>query len=150
MMNRTKAHLEYQIELFDATLERSADLVESVRDLTNIMRDEDNKAILLFTLITVIFLPLSFVASYLSMSDGPSSEDWDVVQGLFWKTAGPLAAGIGLFCLVVSWRGSTVQTAIERLRVTLFGGRHGLEKDEGGEKEVNEIEETQMKGDKRV
>jgi hypothetical protein len=123
----TKDVVQWQLGQFSATLEQAAALVTSVRDLTDIMRDEDGRAILLFTLITVIFLPLSFVASYLSMSDGPNGEDWRQVQGLFWKAAGPLAVGIGVFCLGVSWNGSTVETAKwwvrSKMRVRRWGGR---------------------------
>lgn len=56
---------------------------------------------MLFTIVTVIFLPLSFVASYISMSGGTTDLDWDGLQGLFWKVASPLAVVIAVFCFGV-------------------------------------------------
>lgn len=65
--------------------------------------DRRNKAILIFTTVTVIFLPLSFFSSYwgtnfADIRDTPRTEHY------FWQVGGSLTAGIILFlCLVAFW-----------------------------------------------
>lgn len=97
--------LTEQLEIFTSNLEQGKQLINMVNGFTEITKDDYNRAIFVFTVVTVIFLPLSFVAAYLSMADGPSSEDWAKTQSLFWQIAAPLAIGIGIFCIAVAWQG---------------------------------------------
>jgi hypothetical protein len=59
--------------------------------LVDIKIEDHGKAILTFTIVTIIFLPLSFVCSYLGMNtvDIRSTAS---TQSLFWYTALPLAS----------------------------------------------------------
>ncbi|KAI1073921.1 hypothetical protein F5B20DRAFT_574473 [Whalleya microplaca] len=79
-------------------------MVEQVRELTEIMKDDQGRAIFIFTTVTIIFLPLSFVATYISMSGGTTGQDWSGIQALFWEVAGPLTLGVLTFCLFVAQR----------------------------------------------
>lgn len=96
--------LAEQLEIFSSNLEQGKQLINIVNELTEITKDDYNRAIFVFTVVTVIFLPLSFVAAYLSMADGPLSEDWAKTQSLFWQIAAPLAVGVGIFCIAVAWQ----------------------------------------------
>lgn len=77
-------------------------MTRKVGELTEIMKDDQGRAILIFTTVTIIFLPLSFVATYISMSGGTTGMDWGGIQSLFWKVSGPLTFVILLFCLFVA------------------------------------------------
>ncbi|KAK2738301.1 hypothetical protein FQN55_000602 [Onygenales sp. PD_40] len=74
----------------------------------SISNESKDKAILLFTIVTVIFLPLSFVTSYLGMNVSDIRDvDWS--QKLFWIIAIPLTTIIMLVVLWVSLGPRTVR-----------------------------------------
>lgn len=77
-------------------------MIERVRDLTDIMEDDQGRTLFIFTTITIIFLPLSFVASYISMSNGSTGLDWGQIQTVFWEVGCPLTLVVLLFCLAVA------------------------------------------------
>ena len=60
-------------------------MVAEVRELTGILADDRGQVLFVFTAVAVVFLPLSFVASYVSMSGGTAVEDlgWGGVHPLF-------------------------------------------------------------------
>jgi Mg2+ and Co2+ transporter CorA len=65
-----------------------------------ILDDDHGKAILVFTVVTLVFLPLSFVTSYLGMNTA-DIRNQNATQEIFWEIAAPLtAAVIGLALLV--------------------------------------------------
>ena len=69
----------------------------------NIKTEGQNVAIFVFTTVTVIFLPLSFVTSYLGMNT-KDIRDLNQSQWLFWAIGGPLTVAILLFLwLIVEW-----------------------------------------------
>ncbi|KEZ45401.1 hypothetical protein SAPIO_CDS1691 [Scedosporium apiospermum] len=79
-----------------------------------IVADSQNKAILVFTAVTVIFLPLSFFTSYFGMNlegmtDLTRNEKW------FWQVCGVLAFVIIFFTTTWAFR--------EEIRTRLFGKR---------------------------
>jgi Mg2+ and Co2+ transporter CorA len=98
------ARLDKDIRDITKLLELCSWMVEQIRERTEIMKDDQGQVLLIFTTVTVVFLPLSFVASYVSMSGGTTGLDWGGLQGLFWKVAGPLTACVIIFCLVVAQR----------------------------------------------
>lgn len=72
----------------------------------NLMRIESNKdrqegAILVFTIVTIIFLPLSFVASFFGMNT-IDIRNQDNPQWVFWASAVPLTAVVVGFSLFVA------------------------------------------------
>ncbi|KAK2797190.1 hypothetical protein FQN50_009289 [Emmonsiellopsis sp. PD_5] len=90
-------------------LERRANHMQFLaQQLISISNESKDKAILLFTTVTVIFLPLSFVTSYLGMNVSDIRDvDWS--QSLFWIIAIPLTTIIMLIVLWVSWGPRTVK-----------------------------------------
>ena len=113
IIERGAEELQDRMDLLKAELQRCESLVEAVGAWTEVMRDDNDRAILVFTVVTVIFLPLSFVASYLSMAGGPGTDGWNFIQARFWEVAAPLAVGIGAFCLGVAWSGDDLRDWIE-------------------------------------
>lgn len=109
ILNQADEKLKEQSGVINFNIEQAVNLIDMVNEFTEIVQDDHNRAIFVFTVVTVIFLPMGFIAAYLSMNGGPSNPDWDNTQKLFWKIALPLAVGIGGFCLVVAWRGKETQ-----------------------------------------
>jgi protein-S-isoprenylcysteine O-methyltransferase Ste14 len=69
----------------------------------NIKTEGHNVAVFIFTTVTVIFLPLSFVTSYMGMNT-KDIRDLDQGQWLFWAVAGPLSVAVLLLLwLIVGW-----------------------------------------------
>ncbi|KAK2046784.1 hypothetical protein LZ31DRAFT_540234 [Colletotrichum somersetense] len=95
-------------ESLDVTLELCNALKGLTSELTEIMADDQGRAVFVFTVVTVTFLPLSFVASYLSMSGGTDGlgMEWGDVQARFWMVAGPLTVAVAVFCFYIAGRGT--------------------------------------------
>ncbi|KAK8160731.1 hypothetical protein IWX90DRAFT_488186 [Phyllosticta citrichinensis] len=68
------------------------------------IRDEDHgKAIFVFTVVTKIFLPLSFVTSYFGMNFVDLREtNWS--QNMFWAVAGPTTFAIVTTVLIIAYK----------------------------------------------
>lgn len=67
--------------------------------MIEVRKESNSKAITIFTTVTVIFLPLSFVTSYLGMNS-VDIRNGTFNQSLFWIIALPSTAGL-IFCLWV-------------------------------------------------
>src|SRR5688572_25633063 len=69
----------------------------------NIKTEGQNVAIFVFTTVTVIFLPLSFITSYMGMNT-KDIRDLNQGQWLFWAVGGPLTVvGLLVLWLIVGW-----------------------------------------------
>jgi Mg2+ and Co2+ transporter CorA len=67
-----------------------------------IVADHQNKAILLFTGVTIVFLPLSFFTSYFGMNlEGLQNND--KTEAYFWKVCGTI--GFAIMLAVTLWIG---------------------------------------------
>ena len=64
--------------------------------MIEVRKESNTKAIIIFTVVTVVFLPLSFVTSYLGMNSVDIREG-TFNQSLFWMIALPSAAGLIFF-----------------------------------------------------
>ncbi|KZF19587.1 hypothetical protein L228DRAFT_250628 [Xylona heveae TC161] len=113
-------------ELLDRELADLADLRESSGQLVNRtiqlvnMRQEDHgKAILVFTVVTLIFLPLSFVTSYFGMNTS-DIRDMAAGQGIFWAVAGTVTLLVVASSLFVAFYGVKVW---ERFLVSRHEGK---------------------------
>ncbi|KAK8158203.1 hypothetical protein BC567DRAFT_275070 [Phyllosticta citribraziliensis] len=67
------------------------------------IRDEDHgKAIFVFTVVTTIFLPLSFITSYFGMNFADVRDTaWN--QDMYWAIAGPTTLAVGATVLIISY-----------------------------------------------
>jgi uncharacterized membrane protein (DUF485 family) len=80
-----------------------------------VRKESNSKAITLFTIVTVIFLPLSFVTSYLGMNS-VDIRGGSFTQGLFWAIAMPIAAFlVGGLWIALRFRRRIRRVAIDRL-----------------------------------
>jgi hypothetical protein len=81
-----------------------------------------SKAILVFTLVTIVFLPLSFVASLFGMNTA-DMRNLQNTQSLFWAVALPLTAIIGGLSLLVAYGGTQIGERFDGLRESIRQGR---------------------------
>ncbi|KAF2449507.1 hypothetical protein P171DRAFT_194596 [Karstenula rhodostoma CBS 690.94] len=87
--------------------DNSNTLINRTIQLVNIRLEDHGKAIMVFTIITMIFLPLSFVSSFFGMNFA-DIRDMDRTQGLFWIIAGSLTAGTVAFAIFLAFYGSSI------------------------------------------
>ncbi|KZF21887.1 hypothetical protein L228DRAFT_269336 [Xylona heveae TC161] len=73
-----------------------------------IREDDSSKAIMVFTVITTVFLPLTFVTGYLGMNTS-DIRDMNRQQGLFWEIALPLTFVTLVLSLVLAFFGDNVR-----------------------------------------
>ncbi|KAI1771541.1 hypothetical protein F4818DRAFT_206615 [Hypoxylon cercidicola] len=112
--------LEKDIHQISQLLSACDRMIDKVGELTDIMKDDQGRAIFIFTTVTIIFLPLSLVATYIGMSGGTTGRDWGGIQSLFWEVSGPLTFGILHFCLFVVQKENILDAAplklVEKIR----------------------------------
>ncbi|KAK6355866.1 hypothetical protein TWF718_000245 [Orbilia javanica] len=75
-------------------------LHESVQEALSVKDEDNGKAILVFTIVTTIFLPLNFVTSFFGMNT-TDIRDIDRDQRIFWTTAIPVT--VVVLGLSISW-----------------------------------------------
>lgn len=83
-------------------------LSRQVAQSVEILEEDHGKAILVFTMVTIVFLPLSFVTGYLGMNtiDIRNSQQ---NQWLFWAISLPLTSLIVALALLVALRGDSIR-----------------------------------------
>lgn len=79
-------------------------LVTRTIQLVNIRLEDHGKAILVFTIVTIIFLPLNFVSSFFGMNFS-DIRDMAQTQWLFWAVALCVTAGVVALSLFVAFSG---------------------------------------------
>jgi len=87
--------------------ENSNALINRTIQLVNIRLEDHGKAILVFTIVTIIFLPLSFISSFFGMNFSDIRE-MESTQRLFWVVAGSLTTGTVAFALFLAFYGSDI------------------------------------------
>lgn len=87
--------------------ENSNALINRTIQLVNIRLEDHGKAILVFTIVTIIFLPLSFISSFFGMNFS-DIRDMETTQRLFWIVAGSLTVGTVAFAIFVAFYGSAI------------------------------------------
>lgn len=87
--------------------ENSGALINRTIQLVNIRLEDHGKAILVFTIVTIIFLPLSFVSSFFGMNFS-DIRDMESTQRLFWIISGSLTVGTVGFTIFLAFYGGTI------------------------------------------
>ena len=85
-------------------------LFERTVKLVDIRMEDHGKTILVFTLVTVIFLPLSFVTSFFGMNVS-DIRNMDGNQSLFWAVAVTVTAVVVGIAVVFAFYGSAIMEA---------------------------------------
>ena len=102
-IKRILSTLQDQVKNCKELQERAKVLAEQNVHLIETLQDDNGRAIFIFTFITILFLPLSFISSFFGMNlRGIVEVTHDV--SLFWKIALPATSGIVLMCVaVIAW-----------------------------------------------
>ena len=95
---RTLEHLKETALHFEKLLAHATQAAEWNQHFIDIRGEDNNKAIYVFTAVTVIFLPLSFVAGLLGMNTLDVRNTADS-QWLFWAVAIPFTVCILVICI---------------------------------------------------
>ncbi|KAI1430689.1 hypothetical protein GGR50DRAFT_683639 [Xylaria sp. CBS 124048] len=103
LLGEREADLHRMEEHFQKALKNLLDICTIEQNDRSVVADTMNKAILLFTGITVVFLPLSFVTSYLGMNLA-DIRNTTMDQVWFWKYLGSTGLVISLVSILYSFR----------------------------------------------
>lgn len=87
--------------------DNSNTLINRTIQLVNIRLEDHGKAILVFTIVTIIFLPLSFISSFFGMNFS-DIRDMERTQRLFWLVAGCLTVATVGFSLFLAFYGGAI------------------------------------------
>jgi hypothetical protein len=87
--------------------ENSNSLINRTIQLVNIRLEDHGKAILVFTIVTIIFLPLSFVSSFFGMNFS-DIRNMESTQRLFWIISGSLTVGTVGFAIFLAFYGGAI------------------------------------------
>jgi hypothetical protein len=107
-------------EDFEELKRRLGPLSESAKQSTEINDEDHGKAIFVFTVITAIFLPLSFVTSYLGMNTA-DIRDMDNKQSLFWEIAIPLTVVTMGSIIFIAYHGDESRETISSIYRRIIG-----------------------------
>jgi hypothetical protein len=101
-------------------ISRCTPLSDRTKQMLEINEEDHGKAIMVFTVVTVIFLPLSFVTSYFGMN-ASDIRDMDQKQGLFWSVAIPLTVATVGSCLLIGYNGNELRDMISSFYRKIMG-----------------------------
>ena len=90
VIERILENIERRIEDFDELQEQADTARYLAAQSISLKAENNNKAILVFTVTTITFLPLSFVTSYFGMNTS-DLRNMESGQSLFWTVGAPLA-----------------------------------------------------------
>lgn len=101
-------------------LARCGPLSDSTKQSLEINEEDHGKAIMVFTIVTVIFLPLSFVTSFLGMNT-TDIRDMGSSSTLFWAIAIPLTAVTMGSVLYIGYNGDNLRDTFSTVYGTVTG-----------------------------
>lgn len=114
--------LDFQIEtelptIFKEILNlrrRLSKTAQVLRHNIEIAEESNSKAIMVFTIVTIVFLPLSFVAAVFGMNTS-DIRDMNNDQGQFWKIAIPATAAIRALSLFIAYGGPSMRALLAKV-----------------------------------
>lgn len=101
-------------------LARCGPLSDSTKQSLEINEEDHGKAIMVFTIVTIIFLPLSFVTSFLGMNT-TDIRDMGSSSSLFWSIAVPLTAVTMGSILYIGYNGDELRNKSSSLYRAITG-----------------------------
>ncbi|KAE8356115.1 hypothetical protein BDV28DRAFT_145460 [Aspergillus coremiiformis] len=107
--------LKERLSIFEELTKRVGRLETQICQRVEISEENHGKAILVFTIVSTIFLPLSFVSSYLGMNTS-DIRNMELNQALFWEVAVPSTVVIVSVVLAVAYNLNAILTWIPRAR----------------------------------
>jgi Mg2+ and Co2+ transporter CorA len=85
--------------------QRASRLAVQNVQLVETQQDDNSKAILVFTVVTITFLPLTFVTGFFGMNLVGISGTTNSVKH-FWVIAVPVTFGVVVMCLLIAYSGA--------------------------------------------
>ncbi|KAL8691007.1 MAG: hypothetical protein Q9218_003683 [Villophora microphyllina] len=113
-IERILRHIREQMGHCKELRERAKVLALQNVQLVETLADDNSRALFVFTFITVLFLPLSFVAGFFGMNLAGIADTKSRVEH-FWYIALPLTAGILILCIMFVAKGEDIWFAIADL-----------------------------------
>jgi hypothetical protein len=112
---------------------KAKSLKGQVKQTIEILEEDHGKAIRVFTIVTLFFLPLSFVSSFMGMNT-TDIRDTKFSQRIFWMTAIPITVAVLGLAFVYGYKGDEFQNWLSQqprwpTRRRLWGSRR--KEDEG-------------------
>ncbi|KAL6704317.1 hypothetical protein ACN47E_008381 [Coniothyrium glycines] len=101
-------------------IRRCGPLSDRTKQSLEINEEDHGKAIMVFTVVTVIFLPLSFVTSYLGMNTA-DLRDMGSNQSLFYIIAVPLTVVTVGACMLIGYNGDTLRDFFSSIHRSMTG-----------------------------
>ncbi|KAJ5690378.1 hypothetical protein N7462_004770 [Penicillium macrosclerotiorum] len=107
LINRLANELKEKKEVYTELHGQVARMEKQVVQWTEMIQEDHGKAIMVFTIVSIIFLPLSFVTSYLGMNTA-DIRDMGSNQNLFWEVAVPFTFVVGCVVLGVVYNADRI------------------------------------------
>ncbi|KAI1106049.1 hypothetical protein F4804DRAFT_82626 [Jackrogersella minutella] len=115
--------LRYQSEAIHVQRERTRLLKEQVKQTIEILEENHGKAIRVFTIVTVFFLPLSFISSFFGMNT-TDIRDTDYDQRFFWIVAIPVTVVVLALAFFYGYKGDAIEERVLALMHDRSERRH--------------------------
>ncbi|KAJ4251070.1 hypothetical protein NW762_011721 [Fusarium torreyae] len=110
--------------------QQTASLRERVRQMIEILEEGHGRAIRVFTVVTLFFLPLSFTSSFFGMNT-TDIRDIGYDQRVFWTVSIPVTAGILALAFIYAYKGDEIEDYITLAINSRKAKRAVQPKDEG-------------------
>ncbi|KAF2999674.1 hypothetical protein E8E13_001715 [Curvularia kusanoi] len=114
LLGTCQEYLRMSVQEYRYLLARCGPLSDSTKQSLEINEEDHGKAIMVFTIVTVIFLPLSFVTSFLGMNT-TDIRDMGSSSTLFWTIAIPLTVLTMGSVLYIGYNGDDLRDLFETL-----------------------------------
>ncbi|KAH3913065.1 hypothetical protein HBH56_111250 [Parastagonospora nodorum] len=120
LLQSSLENLALSREEYDDLIRRSGPLSDQTKQSLEIYEEDHGKAITAFTVVTVIFLPLSFVTSFFGMNT-VDIRDMTSGQSLFWAIALPLTFITIGATVLIGYNGDTLRDIIASVYYRIIG-----------------------------
>lgn len=104
---KLKDNLQRELSDLQDLRDNANTLVSRTIQLVNIRLEDHGKAILVFTVVTIIFLPLNFVTSFFGMNTS-DIRDMTATQSLFWLVAICITVGVLGVSIFLAFQGGNI------------------------------------------
>lgn len=106
-IERVSTHIQEQRRYCKELRDRAKVLEDRNVRLVETLADDNSRVIFIFTFITILFLPLSFVATFFGMNVQGISSTTSTTSH-FWYIGAPLTGGILVICMIFVFKGEDV------------------------------------------
>jgi Mg2+ and Co2+ transporter CorA len=106
-MSQLIENLSRELTDLEELRDNTNNLLNRTIQLVNIRLEDHGKAILVFTIVTIIFLPMSFAASFFGMNV-TDIRNMEQNQGIFWLVSGCLTIGVVSLAVLLAFYGGDI------------------------------------------